>query len=260
MNHPRPPLIGLVRVSTERQADSGLGLAAQLAAIEQYRQSIDGDLIETYREVESGTHRDIENRPRLREAARHAVDVGGVLVIAKLDRLVRSTSVMQCLKDAKVKFVACDNPHANEFTIDILVAVAANEARAISQRTKDALKAYRDHRRVSRRISLMYPRGVPPEVLDATAGKLGGSLPQCRNLTAEGRARGNARSKEVRTAEAQRFAEGIGRLVKEWRSREPGLSLHAIAVRLNAERRKTPRGKAWTPRQVSRVLARLKPA
>ena len=129
----------------------------------------------------------------------HALEVDATLVIAKLDRLVRSTSVMQYLKDTRVRFVACDNPHANELTIDILVAVAANEARMISTRTKDALAAYKATRRLSKRIRKLYPEGVPPEVVAATACKLGGSLPQCRNLTAEGRTRGQARSIESRT-------------------------------------------------------------
>ncbi|MBV8298733.1 MAG: hypothetical protein JO083_04120 [Candidatus Eremiobacteraeota bacterium] len=37
----------------------------------------------------------------------------------------------------RVRFVAVDNPHANELTIDILVAVAANEVRQIAERTRD---------------------------------------------------------------------------------------------------------------------------
>jgi hypothetical protein len=101
---------------------------------------------------------------------------------AKLDRLVRSTSVMDYIKRSGVPFTACDNPFANKLTIDILVAVAAHEARMISQRTRDALQAYRDGKRVSRRIREMYPDGVPADVVEATAGKLGAELPQCRNL------------------------------------------------------------------------------
>jgi DNA invertase Pin-like site-specific DNA recombinase len=173
----RPPLIGLVRVSTEKQADSGLGLDAQLAAIERHRAFCAGELLETYQEVESGTHRDIDSRPKLVAAVEHALEVDGTLVIAKLDRLVRSTAVMEYLKASRVKFVACDNPHANELTIDILVAVAANEARMIAARTRDALAAYKANRRVSRRIRALYPEGVPPAIIEATAGKLGASLP-----------------------------------------------------------------------------------
>src|SRR5690606_12533762 len=51
-------------------------------------------------------------------------------------RLVCSTVVMAYLKQARVRFVACDNPFANELTIDILVAVAADEGRRISLRNK----------------------------------------------------------------------------------------------------------------------------
>jgi DNA invertase Pin-like site-specific DNA recombinase len=260
MDDERPLLVGLVRVSTEKQEESGLGLDAQLAAIETHRARIHGELLEVYREVESGTHKDIDSRPRLKDAVDHALEVDATLVIAKLDRLVRSTSVMQYLKDTRVRFVACDNPHANELTIDILVAVAANEARMISTRTKDALAAYKATCRLSKRIRKLYPEGVPPEVVAATAGKLGGSLPQCRNLTAEGRTRGQARSIESRRARALKAAQAIGRLVTAWREAEPGLSLEETARRLNARRRRPPQGKLWSGKQVQRVLDRIRPA
>jgi DNA invertase Pin-like site-specific DNA recombinase len=253
----RPLLIGLIRVSTDKQAESGLGLDAQTAAIERHRQSTGGEIIETYEEVESGKHHSIESRPMLRAAVEHALEVDAVLVFAKFDRLVRSTAVMQYLKDRKVRFVACDNPYANELTVDILVAVAANEARMISQRTKDALKAYRDGKRVSKRIREMYPDGVPPEIAEATAGKLGAALPQCRNLTPEGTARGQARSLEVRRARADRHAEAVGRLIRAWRAERPRITLAALARKLNEARRRAPRGGKWTGKQVGLVLARL---
>ena len=40
--------------------------------------------------------------------------------------------------ESGVDFVACDNPHANKLTIHILAAVAEDEARRISERTKAA--------------------------------------------------------------------------------------------------------------------------
>ena len=43
--------------------------------------------------------------------------------------------------EAGVEFVACDNPTANRLTIHILAAVAEDEARRISDRTKAALAA-----------------------------------------------------------------------------------------------------------------------
>jgi DNA invertase Pin-like site-specific DNA recombinase len=43
--------------------------------------------------------------------------------------------------ESGVDFVACDNPHATRLTAHILAAVAEEEARAISERTKAALAA-----------------------------------------------------------------------------------------------------------------------
>ena len=87
--------------------------------------------------------------------------------MAKLDRLARNVAFLSALMDSKAAFVACDNPHANRLTLHILAAVAEAEAKAISDRTKAALAAYK-----------------------ARGGKLGAELPQCRNLTAEARAKG----------------------------------------------------------------------
>jgi DNA invertase Pin-like site-specific DNA recombinase len=253
----RPLMIGLVRVSTEKQAESGLGLEGQHAAIERYRASINGDLIETYTEVESGKHNDIKSRPRLREAADHAVEAGATLVIAKLDRMVRSVSVLVYLRDSEVKFVACDNPKVSDMVIDILVAVAAGEAKMISTRTKDALKAYREGKHVSKRTRELYPDGVPADVAAATAGKLGAHLPQCRNLDATAQAKGRLASIESRKARALKASQAIGRLIATMRAAEPALSMEEIARRLNSRRRKPPRGELWTGKQVRRVLDRI---
>jgi hypothetical protein len=169
--------------------------------------------------------------------------------------MVRSTVVMAYLKTSRVRFVACDNPFANELTIDILVAVAADEGRRISTRTKDALRAYKATKRVSRRIWTMYPNGVPKEVVKATAGKLGASLPQCRNLTSDARVKGAARSVAVRkAAEIDAYAD-IAPFIRELKG--SGLTLWAIAHRLDAEGHTTRRGRPWNPTQISRVLERF---
>ena len=248
-------LVGLVRVSTDRQGESGLGLDAQEAAIEAYREATGSTLLKTYVEVESGMHDDIESRSHLRAAVAHAKRAGAVLTIAKIDRMVRSTVVMAYLKTSKVRFAACDNPYANELTIDILVAVAADEGRRISTRTKEALRAYKANKRVSRRLRAMYPNGVPAAVVEATAGKLGASLPQCRNLTPEARIKGTAKSVAVRKAGAVDGYADIAPLILELS--DSGLTLRAIAARLDQEGHTTRSGKTWSPTQVSRVLQRF---
>jgi DNA invertase Pin-like site-specific DNA recombinase len=180
-------------------------------------------------------------------------------VIAKLDRLARSVYVTAALHKAGVDFVACDYPDANRLTIQILAAVAENEARVISQRTTDALAAYRDGKRLSKRIRLLYPDGVPPDVVEATAGRLGASLPQCRNLTSEARAKGTAKSAASRRAAAIAAVEDLApRMLAMWK--EEKLSLRAIAKRLNEEGQETRKQKPWSPMAVKRVLDRARGA
>jgi DNA invertase Pin-like site-specific DNA recombinase len=158
------------------------------------------------------------------------------------------------LKTSGIKFIACDNPHANELTIDILVAVAADEARRISTRTKESLAAYKRDLRVSKRIKLMYPDGVPAAIVAATAGKLGASLPQCRNLTPEGRVKGLDRSAKVRRAKAVEAYSDLAEYMQGLRGQ--GLTLLAIAEMLEEDGHTTRRGKPWNAVQVKRVLNR----
>jgi DNA invertase Pin-like site-specific DNA recombinase len=253
-----PKLIGLIRVSTGKQEESGLGLDAQEIAIEKYRQSVGGVLLRTYTEVESGKHLDIEGRPKLRMAANDALFSNATLVIAKIDRMVRSIPVMGFLEKIGVKYVACDNPHANKLTKDILVVVASAEAVQISNRTREALAAYKAGRRVSRRIREMYPAGVPADVVEATAGKLGASLPQCRNLKGEAQAKGTVAAAEARTRSA---ASAYSHLVPTMlQLRGEGLSMRAIADRLNEMGHRTRQGCSWNYGQVARILARPKSA
>jgi DNA invertase Pin-like site-specific DNA recombinase len=94
------------------------------------------ELVGADTEVETGKKHDLENRPELRKAVAHAKRAKAILVVAKLDRLLRSTVERALLKPAGVKFIACDNRNANEFMVDILAAVAENEVREISKRTR----------------------------------------------------------------------------------------------------------------------------
>lgn len=135
-------LIAYTRVSTQRQGQSGLGLDAQLAAINAYATANKGTILSTYTEIESGK---VNNRPELAKAIAHAKRCKGRLVIAKLDRLARNVAFVSALMDdPTLDFVACDNPHANRLTIHILAAVAEDERRRISERTKAALAAAKE--------------------------------------------------------------------------------------------------------------------
>ena len=128
-------------------------------------------------------------------------------------------------------FIACDNPHANKLTIHILAAVAEDEAKRISERTRAALAAYR-----------------------ARGGLLGAARPDGRRLTPELGVKGRARAREVqRAAVAAAYADLADDLAT---LRAEGLSLRTIAARLNADGHTTRRGQPWNPVQVARVLGR----
>jgi len=250
-------LVAYRRVSTQKQGESGLGLEAQDAAIHAYPGATGGNIAPEFTEIETGKRHEMENRPELMKAIARAKRAKAVLVIAKLDRLTRSVFVTATLHKAGVEFVACDNPTANRLTIQILAAVAENEARMISQRTKDALAAYKAGRRVSKRIQLLHPNGVPTPIVEATAGKLGAALPQCRNLTPEARAKGRIRSAAARKASAiADVADLVPEMMEMWTTQR--LSLRAIADQLNADGQQTRRKKAWNSMQVKRVLDRAR--
>lgn len=151
--------VAYYRVSTQKQGQSGLGLEAQRTAVNSFVQAR-GEVIAEYTEIESGRRAD---RPQLALAMRHARRAKATLVIAKLDRLARNVKFLATLMEEKVLLAFCDMPDANEFTLHIMAAVAQHEAKAISQRTKDALAAAK-------------ARGV----------RLGGTVP----LSAEARERG----------------------------------------------------------------------
>jgi DNA invertase Pin-like site-specific DNA recombinase len=66
------------------------------------------------------------------------------LVIAKLDRLSRNVHFISGLMERKIDFVACDMPSANAFMINVYSAVAQEERRMISDRTKAGLAAAKE--------------------------------------------------------------------------------------------------------------------
>ena len=64
-----------------------------------------------------------------------------MLVIANLDRLALNVAFISNLMESGVEFSAVDMPQANRFLVHVLAAVAEQEAKAISRRTKPACTA-----------------------------------------------------------------------------------------------------------------------
>ena len=231
---PARTFVAYLRVSTDRQGRSGLGLDAQHAAIAAFLMPGDRLLQPPYVEVESGRNPD---RPKLREALARCRATGATLLIAKLDRLARSVHFVSGLMAEGVPFAACDMPSASPFMLHIHAAVAEEEARAISQRTKAALAAAK-----ARGVKLGGDRGYkPPTPPDWTLGA---------------KAAGEARSRA-----ADHAAHALSGAIADVRTALGGVaSLQAIARGLTERGVATPRGGAWTATAVRRALGRVEGA
>jgi DNA invertase Pin-like site-specific DNA recombinase len=83
--------VAYFRVSTVRQGQSGLGLDAQQAAVQNFLRG-DAQLVATFLEIESGKKNE---RSQLRAAIAQAQKENAVLLVAKLDRLARNV-VFKC--------------------------------------------------------------------------------------------------------------------------------------------------------------------
>ena len=217
--------ISYLRVSTDKQGRSGLGVEAQRQAIQNYLNGGNWKLLKEYIEVESGKN---DERPKLTEALQACKLTGATLLIAKLDRLSRNVRFIAELMDSGADFIACDFPQANRLTIHILASVAEHEREMISKRTKDALRA---------------------------AKARGTQLGSPENLTKHAAEKGRVLGREARIAKADEHARMVYSAITSYR--EEGVSLRAIARKLNEDNTLTPRGKTWTPTAVKRVIERV---
>ena len=163
-----PKAIGYARVSTEEQASSGLGLAAQRAAIEAEALRRGWELDGIY-EDSAASGRRLEGRPGLGTALARLADRNvDVMIVSKLDRLSRSVKDFAHLLDLSSKqrwaLVALDlgvdtSTPAGEAMAFVVGTFSQMERRLIGQRTKEALKQARD-----RGTKLGPPILVRPEI------------------------------------------------------------------------------------------------
>jgi DNA invertase Pin-like site-specific DNA recombinase len=101
-----------------------------------YLASIGGELLAEFTEVESGKK---DARPELKAAIDLCRKTGATLLIAKLDRLARNVAFIANLLESGVRFVAVDMPNADRFMMHVYAAMAEEEGRRISERTRAAL-------------------------------------------------------------------------------------------------------------------------
>lgn len=217
--------VSYLRVSTDKQGKSGLGLEAQRASVTEYLNGGQWAVLGEFVEVESGKK---SNRPELLRAISMCRVHGATLLVAKLDRLSRNAHFLLGLKEAGIEFIACDMPSANRITVSVMAIVAEEEARMISQRTKAALGAAK-----------------------ARGTKLGRP-----NLTSKGRTLGGLNSGRSRSRSALQRATDLRPIIDGLRD-EGIVRPTDIADTLNERGVPTARGGRWGIFQVQRLLTTM---
>lgn len=205
--------VAYFRVSTEKQGKSGLGLAAQRTLVERFLSAGD-EVIAEFVEVQSGKN---DERVELWKAIAHAKKQDAKILIAKLDRFSRKVSFIAGIMEQGIGLVVAEMPHATDFQLHIFAALAQEERRLISERTRNALAEAKK-------------RGVE-------LGKNG------KTLAVKHRQEADERAEALRPI--------IMPMVKE------GLSLNTIAGRLNCLGIKPLRGQKFYSEQVRSIVRRL---
>lgn len=186
-------VIGYVRVSTDEQVSSGLGLQAQRMAIEAEAVRRGWRIVEWHADEGISGGKDVHQRPGL-AASIAAVEQGvaAAVLVAKSDRVARSLrtllNVVDRVERAGGAVVAVDgtidtSSAAGRFQTQVMGGVAELERAMISDRTKAALAVKR-----AQGVRLGRPSSLPVEVVEriVTERDRGLSLPAiARGLVAD---------------------------------------------------------------------------
>lgn len=221
-------VISYIRVSTQAQGNSGLGIEAQRAAIAKFCEVEDFELVAEHVEIETGKGADaLERRPVLAAALAEARKIKAAVIVAKLDRLSRDVAFVAGLMVQRVPFLVAElGADADPFMLHLFAALAEKERAMISARTKAALAAAK-----KRGVVLGNPKLADARV-KAEAGK---------------------------TVAADTFAKSVEPVIRA--IQHSGVTtLRGVARELLARKVNTRRGGIWTPVQVADLLRRLSKA
>jgi len=217
--------IAYLRVSTQKQGRSGLGLDAQRDAIQRFAENEGLQVEEWFEEVETAKGADaLDRRPMLASALARARKIRGAIIVSKLDRLSRDVAFVAGLMAQRVPFIVTElGTDADPFMLHIYAALAEKERAMISVRTKVALQAKK-----------------------AAGAQLGNRT----NLADAGRA---GAAVQARAADA--FARNVAPVIQDLQA-SGVTSLRSLAEALNHRDIKTARGAPWSAMTVARVLHR----
>jgi DNA invertase Pin-like site-specific DNA recombinase len=228
-------VVGYLRVSTQEQGRSGLGLAAQRFDIEQFGSREGLTVSSWHQDIQTGTGKDaILLRPGLAAALKQARAENCPLIVSRLDRLSRNVHFIAGLMERRVHFVVASfGRDVDHFTLHIYAAIAEQERKMISERVKAAAAIAKGE---GRKFGLQ---------LRSKAWQ--------RKVSALGRA--------ALIQEANVRAQAY-RVYIEWALKQSGregrlISFRGAAIRLNERGIETPSGGNWRGHHIQRMARRL---
>lgn len=205
--------VAYLRVSTSKQEKSGLGLASQKTRILDFLDR-DDELIAEFVETQSGRN---DKREELWKAVHYAKKHSAKLLIAKLDRFSRKVSFISQIMEEGISLVVAEMPNASDFQLHIFAALAQEERRLISERTKAALAEAKK-------------RGV---ILGANSRQL----------------------KVLHQQEANDYASRLAPIIVPLV--DNGMSYSAIAHHLNHSKASSAKGGSFYPQTVKNIVSRI---
>jgi DNA invertase Pin-like site-specific DNA recombinase len=219
--------IAYLRVSTQRQQRSGLGIEAQRATIARFAESEGLTIIREFVEAETGKGADaLDRRPQLAAALAAARSAKCSVLVSKLDRLSRDVAFVSSLMAQRVPFIVAElGRDADPFMLHLYAALAEKERRLISERTTAALAAKK-----ASGIRLGNPRNI------AQAGNLG---------------------RIRQTQAADEFMAQLLPIIDAIR-KAGATTLEAMSQALNQRGIRSARGGPWRASSVASLLARAR--
>src|SRR3981189_3764248 len=218
--------VAYLRVSTQQQQRSGLGIEAQRAAIERFAAAKSLTIIEEDAEFETGKGADsLDRRPQLAAALAAARRAKCSIVVSKLDRLSRDVAFVSGLMAQRVPFIVAElGRDADPFMLHLYAALAEKERRLISERTMAALQAKK-----------------------ASGAKLGNPPNLCH---------AGAIGRDMQLHIADEFATNLMPLIQAIQN-AGAATLSEIASALDARGVRPARGNNWHRSSVRNLLARI---
>ena len=218
--------IAYLRVSTDKQADSGVSLDAQQEKARAYAALYDLELVEVI--IDAGESAKTLDRPGLQKARAMLKSAkAAALLVAKLDRLTRSVVDLGKLIETyfapdKAALLSVSEQidtrsAAGRLVLNILASVSQWERETIAERTRDAMR----HKQANGE----YIGGPPPYGFRPVNGEL----------------------------VADAAEQGVIKQARELR--DSGLSLAAVAKELDRRGIQARNGKAFAAMQISRMVA-----